>query len=161
MFRKKFILTVAAFCLAFSVVLSSSQRGIDAQAAEKLCMTDSGFGSKTAENTYALDLLCQPGLLQTLEIEPGQVRTFEVNLLAAQKMMAQESVSFNIHIAMQRASINLKGAGETAGTDINDATERLQDVLISNVKGETYLFTITNMGRRSAIFDVSVRPVMP
>lgn len=121
------------------------------------CTTDNAFGTQTTDTHFALDLLCKPVLLDTLTVEKGNSITVTVNLASYAKSTGQTKSSFIIHFAMTRASINIKGQGETAGTNITDATDHIKDIPVSGVSGDTYDFTVTNNGLRSAIFDVSVR----
>ncbi|GAB4438639.1 MAG: hypothetical protein Kow00120_06330 [Anaerolineae bacterium] len=128
-----------------------------AQESEFLCATESGFGTEIESGHFQLDLLCQPVLLETLEIERGESITVTVLLENYYKAIGGDEAEFSIHLAMDRARIDVRAEGELGGTTITDAGAALADVDVKTTE-ETYTFVIKNEGFRSAIFDLSVRP---
>jgi hypothetical protein len=123
-----------------------------------LCSTPSGYGVEVNPQHYLLDLRCQPTLDHTLEIAPGGSARFTVTLSNFYAATSRNNAAFNIHLAMDRAWVTVRQADTLQGTTITDALSALQDVLI-NTSDSSYTFVVENRGLRSAVLDISVRPV--
>ncbi|NDJ60140.1 MAG: hypothetical protein GYB67_03395 [Chloroflexi bacterium] len=123
------------------------------------CMTENAFGTVLAENEeYALDLLCQPTLNETIEVQPGENIIVTVDLTTYREAFETDRVTFDIHFAMDRANINVREADAMQGVQITDAARALESVEITT-SAETYTFVVENQGFRSAVFDLSLRLV--
>jgi hypothetical protein len=123
-----------------------------------VCVTNRGFGSRVDRDVYQLDLLCQPTLLNTLEVGRGDTITIQVNLANYYRATGRASAIFDIHLAMDRANIRLRQPDSLSSTAITDAGAALANVRIETTEREQYVFIIENLGLRSAVFDLSVRP---
>lgn len=121
------------------------------------CETDGAFAEEVVSGVYSFDLLCQPVLLETLEIDSGDEITVTVDLSSYYAATGQDRTQFSIHLAMQRANVFVDLQGSAGGQQIVDSDGRIQDVLV-RTEEQTVAFTITNAGWRSAVFDLSVRP---
>lgn len=147
-------LVVIAVGLSVAVPRIAARQGGDF-----LCYTDSGFGERVGlGGEYRLDLQCQPALAETIEIEPDAEITITVDLTSYYAKTGAYEAEFDIHIAMKRANIELRERGARSGVSMTDGQASLQDVSVTTNQ-DTFTFTITNNGFRSAIFDVTVRPV--
>jgi len=104
-----------------------------------------------------LDLQCSPAFDFTFEIEPNEVIKVSVNLSNYYLASGESDADFYIHLAMQRANIEIRESGSFGTENIVDANGAIQDVRIS-ADGDIFTFEIENKGFRSAIFDLSVRP---
>lgn len=121
------------------------------------CQTPSGFGSLVEEGTYVLDLQCQPGFDFSFNIEPDDSIRIEVNLANYLEATGKDQTDFYIHLAMQRAFIEVREPGYN-GVEVMDSGGNIQDIELSDITGDNYIFEIVNKGMRSAIFDLSIRP---
>jgi hypothetical protein len=121
------------------------------------CGTTSGFGEDLGAGEYSLDLQCQASFDFSFEIEPDQSIMIEIQMSNYLKATGKEKADFFIHLAMQRARLELREPG-SMGVEVMDSGGIIQDIRVSDVSGETYIFEVVNKGFRSAIFDLSVRP---
>lgn len=149
---KRLGMAVLFLLLALPVVVSALQATPQFQ-----CLFASGYGGEISPNHYVLDLQCQPALGFTLDIPTGQTRTFTVNLSNYLTATGRLTAEFNIHLAMDRARINVRQADSLQGTEVTDALAALRDLRIRTSQ-QSYTFVIENLGLRSAVFDLSVRP---
>jgi hypothetical protein len=148
-----------ASSLGLLALLLAAALMVGAQATpENVCITSRGFGTRIERDTYTLDLLCQPTLLNTLEISPGNSITVNVDLTTYYRSTGRSSAAFDIHLAMDRARIRLREPDSLSSTEINDAGAALQSVRIETNEPERYTFIIENLGVRSAVFDLTMRP---
>lgn len=121
------------------------------------CLFASGYGGEINPNHYVMDLQCQPSLGFTFDIPRGETRTFTVNLSNYYTATGRVTAEFNIHLAMDRARIDVREADALVGTEVTDAAAALRDLRIRTTD-QQYTFVIENLGLRSAVFDISVRP---
>jgi hypothetical protein len=148
-----------AVSLGLLALLLAAALLVGAQATpENVCITSRGFGTRTERAAYTLDLLCQPTLLNTLEISSGNSITVTVDLVTYYRLTGRSSAIFDIHLAMDRARIRLREPDSLSSTEINDLGAALQSVRIETGEPERYTFIIENLGVRSAVFDLTVRP---
>ncbi|NDJ60139.1 MAG: hypothetical protein GYB67_03390 [Chloroflexi bacterium] len=122
------------------------------------CSTPSGFGEEVARAEYVLDLQCQPTLRETIEIRRNDLITITVNLENYYTATGNETAAFNIHFAMDRARVRLRQPDGLEGTIVADTLAALANVPITTSELE-YTFIIENLGLRSAVFDLILRPI--
>lgn len=148
------LLAVGVMVFLLSTLISSSL----GQDSEFLCQVPSAFGERTGADAYTLDLLCQPVFPATFEIDPRDKITVTVNLKNYYDATGTTRADFEIHLAMQRARIEIIKPGDFSGREIVDFDGAIQDLEIST-SDESLTFEVRNKGARSAIFDLSVRPI--
>ena len=121
------------------------------------CVVDSAFGVRTSDNEYQLDLLCQPVLINTLEIAPGDSVSVTVGLERYFGATGVSTTEFELRFAIQRAQLRMTLANPFRVIDIVDTDGSLQNFVLSASDAE-YVLQIENTGSQPALFDLSVRP---
>lgn len=143
--------------LLFILILVALRTTNLSQSDNFVCNSPSGFGEVIDSDEVMLDLQCSPAFDFTFEIEPNEVIKVSVNLSNYYLASGESDADFYIHLAMQRANIEIRESGSFGTENIVDANGAIQDVRIS-ADGDIFTFEIENKGFRSAIFDLSVRP---
>lgn len=121
---------------------------------EFTCPVDRAFGRQVIDRVYQFDLLCQPVLLETIEIQPNSYVYIIVDLDNYGIVTGSDEAEFLLHFSMQRSWLYL----DEMDVELRDSNGHIQDVLVSVSANDQFGVTITNRGARSAIFDLSLRP---
>jgi DNA uptake protein ComE-like DNA-binding protein len=121
------------------------------------CVVPSGFGMQISENQYWFDLLCQPTLLTTLEIEPDISILVTIDLQNYYNATGNSTAEFDLHFAMQQARLRVIPVDTQEVSEIADETANIQGITVTT-SAAFYEVVIENVGLQSAIFDLSVRP---
>jgi hypothetical protein len=150
--KRSFLVLVLLAVLVPSAVFA--QADVDP---EFRCPVPYAFGSQAADGTYMLDLLCQPMLMQTIEIPVDGSITVAVNMANFYAATGGTSATFDIHFAMDRARVLVREPDGLEGVEITDAQSAFANIPLTTDE-ETYTFVVENRGMRSAILEISVIP---
>ena len=129
-----------------------------AQDQEPYCQTDHAFATADAEGIQ-FDLLCQPLLPETIELDGGDSLRVVVNLEKYKSFVGKDSVRFRLHFAIDHGRLKIKQPGSIAQRELTDSGgDNLRDIEIQSDEDQ-FEVEITGAGIfRGAKFDLAVWP---
>lgn len=144
--------------LSLILALTVSFFSVPAQTAQTACESTHAFASQSASSQYDFDLLCQPVLFETIELEPGDTITVNVSLDNYYRFSETANADFQLRFSMQRAHLKIRQPNTLVEHDITDGESRIRNIDVSTGE-DVYTTDVTNAGVRTAIFDISVHPL--
>lgn len=136
-------------------LLEATQRELSFKSS--LCESESAFAELDG-NSIEFDLLCQPLYPKTIAMKSYKTVRVKVNLARFRDTYGARLVRFRIHFAIDHGRLEIQELGSVALHKLSDSGGRnLRDIEISTDE-DSFEFKITDVGFRSAKFDLSVWP---
>ena len=120
------------------------------------CQEENGYASLLGRGVE-FDLLCKTNYPETIELGGDSLLQVTVHLARYKRQMNLNTVSFQLHFAIDRGKLKIVQNGTSIEETLSDSGGNLKDFQIRTAN-DAILFEIINSGFRSAIFDLSVRP---
>ena len=130
--------------------------GRDADATSSASLT-SGFAETSSDGVYRFNLLSALLLPDAIEISPNQTIQVVVDTKSYFQAKRVNEASFALYLAMDRANIIIRNEANGEERQVTDTLSALQEIIYSTTE-EMMSFSIKNVGIRSAVFDLSIRP---
>ncbi len=122
------------------------------------CEDESVYAKWLNRNSIDFDLLCQPLLPRTIELDDDNSIFVRIDLKRFKVASGKDLVRFRIHFAIDHGRLEINEVGSRWSRKLSDSGGRnLRDIVIST-KEEVIEIEITSVGFRSAEFDLALWP---